>query len=702
MTSPTCACPACCSAWACARLRRAHRHLVRPAWPLALGARPARGLCGAATGVPVPDAEGVVRQASLQPGGTWAPGWTARCSAPTTSGPRPAPGTPKGLLSHRARRGQPAALACWARAALALCPADRAMRWTLAGLWLLVLAYVLDGALMPINKSLWTPAFVCLTTGWALIVFAAFYWLLDARPEPLARERWARALHPLVVFGMNALFLYIVAAVLAVAGAGPARAGCVPPSWPLASRPRAPRCCTPSPSWLAVMYGVAWFMPAPLVRQSLKSMHRRHLLAPRQPAWLASCESPKVQMPAPVVSVPPITHPRPRQRQHPPPHRPRVARRLGRHRRQHRLAEQSGPQPRATTGRDPQPVRHGRTHRPQCPVLAGTHQLRRLLRVSLEPWSEYLTGTQGSTRVMTHGRLAARGACAGLELHAWINPYRARQSRARGPAAASHLSRRRPEWVKAYGDQLWVDPASPPPPSTCSPSCAICSVATRRRPAPRRLLLPLPHHGGRCVGRHRPDCRCPGRHPASRTRLPRRPELAGLCDVRRHRSARADWRRDNVNRLVKQLYAVVKLRPTARFGISPSACRARQPPGGHRRLQPVRQAVRRRRALAARGLDGLPRPQLYWPRAQAAQTFEVLLQTWQGLNPRGIPLPPRRVHQPHRRFAAKLAARRIAGQIDSIRRLSPGSGHIHFSLVALAQNRKGVAELLRERHYSRT
>ena len=139
-------------------------------------------------------------------------------------------------------------------------PADRAMRWTLAGLGSLVLAYVLDGALMPINKSLWTPAFVCLTTGWALIVFAAFYWLLDARPEPLARERWARALHPLVVFGMNALFLYIVAAVLAklleLVPLGQAAYAAFL-AWGFAPKSAS---LLHAIAFVAVMYAVAWFM----------------------------------------------------------------------------------------------------------------------------------------------------------------------------------------------------------------------------------------------------------------------------------------------------------------------------------------------------------------------------------------------------------------------------------------------------------
>ena len=94
-------------------------------------------------------------------------------------------------------------------------PAEKTMTWMLAGLASLWLGQVLDAWLMPINKSLWTPSFVFTMAGWACVVFAVFYWLLDAQPQPLSRARWARWLHPLVVFGMNALFLFALSGLVA-------------------------------------------------------------------------------------------------------------------------------------------------------------------------------------------------------------------------------------------------------------------------------------------------------------------------------------------------------------------------------------------------------------------------------------------------------------------------------------------------------
>jgi hypothetical protein len=67
---------------------------------------------------------------------------------------------------------------------------------------------VLDVVLMPINKSLWTPSYCVFMAGWALLVFGAFHWLMDAAPQAAVREGAARLFQPLVIYGMNALFIF--------------------------------------------------------------------------------------------------------------------------------------------------------------------------------------------------------------------------------------------------------------------------------------------------------------------------------------------------------------------------------------------------------------------------------------------------------------------------------------------------------------
>src|SRR5215203_1307434 len=78
-----------------------------------------------------------------------------------------------------------------------------------------------------------------------------------------------------------------------------------------------------------------------------------------------------------------------------------------------------------------------------------------------EPWSQFLTGRQGVTPGYDPLEFAIAEAHARrVELHAWINPFRA-ASNAKANLAASHVAKKHPEWVRRYGAQLWVDPGEP-------------------------------------------------------------------------------------------------------------------------------------------------------------------------------------------------------------------------------------------------
>jgi predicted acyltransferase len=70
------------------------------------------------------------------------------------------------------------------------------------GLVALATGLALDAILMPINKNLWTPSYAVFMTGWSLIAYAAFHAVMDARTFG------RRALLPLTIYGMNALFIF--------------------------------------------------------------------------------------------------------------------------------------------------------------------------------------------------------------------------------------------------------------------------------------------------------------------------------------------------------------------------------------------------------------------------------------------------------------------------------------------------------------
>ncbi|MES2073214.1 MAG: hypothetical protein V4488_22870 [Pseudomonadota bacterium] len=85
----------------------------------------------------------------------------------------------------------------------------------LAGLACLTLGSLLDVMLMPIIKSLWTISYCVLMTGWALLAFSGFYYLLDESNFPRLRALAQRLCRPLVIYGMNALFLFALSGVFA-------------------------------------------------------------------------------------------------------------------------------------------------------------------------------------------------------------------------------------------------------------------------------------------------------------------------------------------------------------------------------------------------------------------------------------------------------------------------------------------------------
>jgi predicted acyltransferase len=89
-----------------------------------------------------------------------------------------------------------------------LAAVEKTVWMLLSGLALLWLGAVLDVLLMPINKSLWTPSYAIFMAGWALLVFGAFHWLMDAAPQAALRHAARRGFQPLVIYGMNALFIF--------------------------------------------------------------------------------------------------------------------------------------------------------------------------------------------------------------------------------------------------------------------------------------------------------------------------------------------------------------------------------------------------------------------------------------------------------------------------------------------------------------
>lgn len=70
----------------------------------------------------------------------------------------------------------------------------------------LALGWLLD-LIIPVNKDLWTSSFVLVTSGWSMILLAAFYALVDVL-------NWQKAAFFFVVIGTNAIIIYLASSLV--------------------------------------------------------------------------------------------------------------------------------------------------------------------------------------------------------------------------------------------------------------------------------------------------------------------------------------------------------------------------------------------------------------------------------------------------------------------------------------------------------
>lgn len=81
---------------------------------------------------------------------------------------------------------------------------------------------------------------------------------------------------------------------------------------------------------------------------------------------------------------------------------------------------------------------------------------------ALYPFSHLATGTQGADPGFDPLAILVEQAHArGLELEAWVNPYRLQAGGTPAALAETNLANTRPDWVKPAGGGLYLDPASP-------------------------------------------------------------------------------------------------------------------------------------------------------------------------------------------------------------------------------------------------
>jgi len=298
----------------------------------------------------------------------------------------------------------------------------------------------------------------------------------------------------------------------------------------------------------------------------------------------------------------------------------------------------------------------------------------------LEPWSRFLTGTQGQSPGWDPLVFAVdEGHQRGIEVHAWINPYRG-MTNAAVSVADNHVSKMLPDRVYPYGTQLWMDPGAP-------------EVRAHILDVVRDIVTRYD-----VDGLHFDDYFYP--YPLAATPFPD-DVTYGAYTAGGGALSRADWRRANVNTLVREVSELVAtVRPDVRFGISPFGIYRPGKPAGITGLDAFAELYCDPVAWMHEGWVDYVAPQLYWPTTRPAQDFAKLAAWWADLAESG-----RSVligHDVTRVGDAEWPVSEISREVKLTRDLRPKGvrGNVFFTARALVTDKLGVRTELAKSYWT--
>ena len=241
--------------------------------------------------------------------------------------------------------------------------------------------------------------------------------------------------------------------------------------------------------------------------------------------------------------------------------------------------------------------------RPECDALYQSN---------IEPWSRFLTGKQGVAPSPYWDPLqwmVTECHKRGMELHAWINPYRAK-TKTTHELDSRHVAVRHPEWVFEYDDQYILNPAIP---ECRNFICHVVGDIVRRYDVD---------------GLHIDDYFYP--YPAAGQTIPDdqlfRSNPRGFTN-------KGDWRRDNVNLFIRQLSDTIhQNKPWVKFGVSPFGIyrnKKNDPNGSNTNgLQNYDDLYADVLLWVNKGWVDYNVPQLYWEIGHKSADYQELIGWW--------------------------------------------------------------------------
>jgi uncharacterized lipoprotein YddW (UPF0748 family) len=306
-----------------------------------------------------------------------------------------------------------------------------------------------------------------------------------------------------------------------------------------------------------------------------------------------------------------------------------------------------------------------------------------------EPWSKYLTGTQGQHPGYDPLAFAVEEAHArNLELHAWFNPYRVSMDTDRDALVPEHPARQHPEWVHAYGGKLYYDPGIP---------------------MVRELTVDTIMHAVTNYdidGVHFDDYFYP--YPVGTEEFP---DDATFAEYGGDFTDKGDWRRDNVNDLITDLDEQIhEAKPWVKFGVSPFAVwrnQATDPEGsattaGAETYDDLYADTRR--WVLEEWVDYIA-PQVYWSIGFAPADYAVLVPWWsEQVSGTNVQLY---IGQATYKVGVSTQSPEWMDPAEMTRHLYFNRDHpevdgdIYFSAIQMRANRLGHMDIVEADHYSR-
>lgn len=235
-----------------------------------------------------------------------------------------------------------------------------------------------------------------------------------------------------------------------------------------------------------------------------------------------------------------------------------------------------------------------------------------LYESKLEPWSRFLTGEQGKAPSPYWDPMAFMiEEChkRGMEFHAWINPYRVKTN-IKNELAPDHLYNIHPEWFVEYGNQLYFDPSLP---ESRKHICMVVADIVSRYDVDAI---------------HMDDYFYP--YPVKDQDFP---DDAGFARYGAGFDNKGDWRRNNVNVLIKQIHETIRgVKPWVKFGVSPFGIyrnESSDPLGSKTNgLENYDDLYADVLLWAREGWIDYNIPQLYWQIGHPVADYKTLVEWW--------------------------------------------------------------------------